>query len=392
MILLAMAVAGGALLAGDAPAVDPAPLGIPQDAPELTRNPALRGRLAASPHAYFRGIGPRFMTLLCERFGERLAAMPAVTLHGDAHLEQYAVTDHGRGLTDFDDSTTGSALIDLARFATSIQLAVRERGFSGAESMIATFLRGYARGLDDPRSVAPEPTIARELRRSFDRDRLACLARAESLMTPFPPDKTPEPATLQRVSALLAAAAGRPASFFHVKKLGTLGIGIGSAADERYLLRIEGPSPKDKDDVILELKEVRRLPELSCLRGELGPTRILVAQATLAYEPFSYVGILIDEGQLGHHFWFHAWPDNYTELRVGSVPSSQALQEVVYDVGVQLGRGHARQKRSDDSRRVRKALKGVLPTLDLVALSAALADATEAAWRRFREASGTREP
>ncbi len=389
MILLAAALLCGVLAPGEAPGVDPAPLVIPQDAPELARNPALRGRLAASPHAYFRGIGPRFMSLLCERFGEHVGRLPAVTLHGDAHLEQYAVTDQGRGLTDFDDATSGSALIDLARFATSIQLAVRERGFPEAESVIATFLRGYARALDNPRGVAPEPALVRDLRRSFDRDRLACLARAESLMTPFPPDQAPQPATLQRVSALLAAAAGRPATFFRVKRLGTLGIGIGSAADERYLLRIEGPSPKDKDDVILELKEVRRLPEIACLRGEPGPTRIIVAQANLAYEPFSYVGVLIDEGHLGHHFWFHAWPDNYAELRVSSLASPQALQEVVYDVGVQLGRGHTRQKRSNDSRRVRQALKEALPALDLGALSTALADATEEAWRRFRESSET---
>ena len=56
-------------------------------------------------------------------------------------------------------------------------------------------------------------------------------------------------------------------------------------------------------------------------------------------------------------------------------------------MGVQLGRGHARQKRDDDSRRLRKALSDALPKLDLVTLSAALADATEEAWRRFRAGS-----
>ncbi|HET7293362.1 MAG TPA: DUF2252 family protein [Vicinamibacteria bacterium] len=372
---------------GEAAALDPAPLVIPANAPELQRNRALRERLEASPHSYFRGIGPRFMTLLCERYAERVAGLPSVILHGDAHLEQYAVTDHGRGLTDFDDSTEGSALIDLARFATSVQLAVRERAFTEGSSLIATFLRGYARALENPRGVAPEPALVRELRRGFEHDRLACLTRAEALMTPFPPDKAPSPETLERVASVLAVAAGRPVSFFRVKKLGTLGIGIGSAADERYLLRIDGPSSKEKDDVILELKEVRSLPEISCLRGEQGPTRITVAQATLAYEPFSYVGYLEDKERLGRGFWFHAWPDNYVELRVASVPSSQALQEIVYDVGVQLGRGHARPRKRSDAGTVRKALAAALPKLDLVGLSAELADASEEAWRRFRQQS-----
>ena len=42
--------------------------------------------------------------------------MPTVTLHGDPHLEQYAVTDAGRGLTDFDDASKGPAILDLVRF------------------------------------------------------------------------------------------------------------------------------------------------------------------------------------------------------------------------------------------------------------------------------------
>jgi hypothetical protein len=384
MILLVAALLGGVLVVPDASGFDPASLVIPPDAPELARNPALRGRLEASAHAYFRGIGQRFMKLVCERFPERVAALPTVTLHGDAHLEQYAVTDHGRGLTDFDDSTTGSALVDLARFATSIQLAARERGFSGDAFATAAFLRGYSRGIEEPRAVAAEPALARELRSGFERDRLASLARAEALMTELPPDDMPTPPTLQRVAALLANEARRPASFFRVKKIGTLAIGIGSAADERYLFRIEGGSPRPEDDVILEVKEVRVLPELSCLQENPGSTRILVAQATLAYEPFSYVGALDLDGR---HFWFHAWPDNYAELRIRSLSTPQSLQEVAYDVGVQLGRGHVKHKRKQDERRLQRALLAGLPVCDLVNLSATLADATEEAWRRFRQAA-----
>ena len=379
--------------AGTLPAVDPAALLIPAEAPELGASPALRGRLSASPHAYFRGIGSRFAAILCDRFPRQAAAFPTVTLHGDAHLEQYAVTDRGRGLADFDDSTTGSALMDLVRFGTSIDLAQRERRFADDGSAIAAFLRGYALALDQPGSVAPEPTLALELRRGFVADRGTALARAESLLTPLPPEKTPPTATLERASALLARAARRSPPFFRIKKLGALKVGIGSAADERYLLRVEGPSSKEDDDVMLELKEVRRLPDLPCLHGEPDGTRILVAQATLAYEAFSYVGTLALESPTGQrYYWFHAWPDNYAELRIASLASPQALRDVAFDVGVQLGRGHGRHQHSSDSRRRRQQIKAALPALDLPALSAAFADATEEAWHRFRgDASVQRE-
>jgi hypothetical protein len=375
------AAAAGAFEGGVGP-IDPGPLVVPRNAPELAANPALAGRLRAGPHAYFRGINARFMTVLCERFASSPSG-PLVTLHGDAHVEQYAVTDKGRGLTDFDDSTLGPPWIDLARFATSIRLAMRERGWSeAAEGAITSFQRGYLEALAEPRLVAPEPAVARRLRAGFVDDREACLARAEALMKELPPDRAPGPATLDKAAVYLAEAARRPARFFRVKKVGALSIGIGSAADEKYLFRIEGPSPAAHDDVILEIKEVRPLPDLGCLRAELGPTRILVAQATLAYEPFSYVGALSLEGR---HVWFHAWPDNYAELSIARLDSARELGEVAFDAGIQLGRGHVRRDRNKVDKRLREALRKSLAPIDLGPLSLALADACEEAWRRFRD-------
>lgn len=389
--LLTVVVSAGA---ATFPAVDPAPLVVPADAPELAAHPALRGRLAASAHAYFRGASGRFAGVLCDRFAREAAAFPVVTLHGDAHLEQYAVTGHGRGLEDFDDATTGSALVDLARFATSLRLAARERGFPDDGSAVSDFLRGYRQALSDPKSVGREPGVAAALRRAFTGGRRDALARAESLIVPLPPEQQPPPEKLRRASALLAEAARRPESFFRIKKVGSLTLGIGSAGDERYLMRIEGPSSAEADDVMLELKEVRHLPDLPCLHAEPGGTRILVAQASLAYEAFSYVGTLALDSPAGpRHYWFHAWPDDYAELRVGTLGTPQDLQEVAFDVGVQLGRGHGRREHSADSRRVRAQLAAALGGMDLAALSRVLADAVEEAWRRFRAAgAGTGEP
>jgi hypothetical protein len=383
-------------------ALDPSPLVLPQDDPKLVTVPGLSAKIQARPHAYFRLINTPFMTLVCERFAELLASQPMATLHGDAHLEQYAVTDRGRGLADFDDSSTGPALLDLARFATSIRLALRERSWEGAEAMVTRFLEGYVAALRNPRIEAPQPTMARRLAAGFDRDRLACLARAEAYMRDLPDDKPPpSPALLDMVARQLADASRKPERFFHVKRFGALSIGIGSAADEKYLLRIEGPSSSASDDVILEIKEARALDTISCIRSETGPTRIVVGQSRLAYEPFQYVGALTLEqpavaegtqtpaspGQpVKRYFWFHAWPDNYAELDIRSSFESPAeLAEVVYDVGVQLGRGHPKGVKGREADRLREALVQALQGSRVQAMSAELADACEAAWRRFTE-------
>ena len=46
--------------------------------------------------------------------------VPLFNLHGDAHLEQYAITDLGRGLTDFDDSSRGPAIVEQSDTTTLV--------------------------------------------------------------------------------------------------------------------------------------------------------------------------------------------------------------------------------------------------------------------------------
>lgn len=370
--------------------LDPSPLVLAQDDPELVRLPGLRDKLRKGPHAYFRYINGRFTEMVCERLAGHEPPLPIVTLHGDAHIEQYAVTERGRGLTDFDDASSGPALIDLARFGVSIRLAMRERGWVGEEAPIAAFLSGYAAALRDPRAEAPAPAAVRRLSAGFDTDRITCLGRAEALMEPLPPDQTPDDDTLEKAATLLGGAAHLPTSFFRAKRIGALRIGIGSAADEKYLFRVEGPSKAADDDVILEVKEVRKLPALGCIHSEQGPTRILVSQARIAYQPFKYAGWLNLEGR---YFWFFAWTDNYAELDIHhSLDSAAELGEVAYDAGVQLGRGHPALASSKDADKLRKLLLATFPDSGVYPLTAQLADAVEAAWRRFCAAAAPAAP
>ncbi len=351
---------------------------------ELQRTPALRARLRSGPHGYFRFVNRPFARLVCARFTD--LDLPAVTLHGDAHLEQYAVTDLGRGLTDFDDSSAGPAMVDLVRFGASLRLAARERGWEGeADRLWAEFWRGYRLGLRDPAAEAPEPQLARRLQAGFDPDRLALLARAEAFIEALAePRPMLDEATQRETMALLARNSGLPLSFFRVKKAGALRVGIGSAADEKYLFRVDGETTADDDDVLLEFKEVRDLGAITCIRHDPGPTRILVGQSRLAYEPFRYAGA-VHAG--GLNFWVHAWPLNYAELHIDDLRSLEELREVVYDGGVQLGRGHPKRWSAREAERLRRALAAGLPEERIRKAAAELAAETVAAWERFRSAT-----
>jgi hypothetical protein len=381
VLALAAASAGGAgkgLLPEDraALAVDPA-------SPPLRADPDLRRRIATGPHDFFRYVNGPFREVLCRRFLDGGRRLPDVTLHGDPHVEQYAVTDVGRGLADFDEATVGPALLDLVRFATSLRLAMSERGWEGADEMVRVFLAGYADALRNPTPLPPEPRIVTRLRAGFDPNRDNALARAEGLMEPLPPDKTPSEEILARTARIFAQVSGWPEAVFKIKRFGPHRLGIGSAGDEKYLLRIEGETRSPQDDVILEVKEVRPAAGGTCVRGEPGPNRILQGSTQLAYQSFRYAGgITLD----GRSYWFHAWTDNYFEVDIRrDLQSAAELQEIARDAGFQLGRGHAATRSGKESKRLRAALLAGLPGQDVAGLSQLMAQATTEAWQRYRE-------
>jgi hypothetical protein len=93
--LPAMAAAAAAAPAeADGLRVDPAD-------PGLAERPDLQATLRATPHGYFRFVNTGFARETCRLFADVADSLPEVNLHGDAHVEQYAATSHGRGFTGF---------------------------------------------------------------------------------------------------------------------------------------------------------------------------------------------------------------------------------------------------------------------------------------------------
>ncbi len=354
---------------------------------DFSENPKLLDRILRSPHGYFRFINTPFSQAACERYASLYAGVPEVNLHGDAHLEQYAVTDLGRGLTDFDDSSKGPAMLDLLRFGASLGLAFPEDEHRNlAIEAFDRFLDGYRAALEDPKHEAPAPDWVHEARQEFRVDREAYFGWVNGIMEPVDPDEQAELAAAMAdyVKAMHQNDPELDPRFFDVEAVGRLRMGVGSALDEKYLVRVRGPGPDPLDDVVLEAKEVRSLSGIGCVEGSrfVDPFRILLAQAHLAYEPYAYLGYIDLRGK---KFWIHSWVDNYRELKLGDLSDRPALlSQVVYDAGVQLGRGHPKIARGFEVQ-LRQALLRFLDK-NRSALRAAvteLSEATVAAWRRF---------
>ena len=99
----------------------------PSAAGQLRPNPAalasapaeLLDQLRADAFTYFRFINRAWVASVCEAFAD-VPDVPLVRLHGDAHIEQFAVTKDAWGLDDFDDSARGPLFVDIVRFLGSI--------------------------------------------------------------------------------------------------------------------------------------------------------------------------------------------------------------------------------------------------------------------------------
>jgi hypothetical protein len=361
---------------------------------EFLRNPKLLERILEGPYNYFRFINIRFAEAVCLRFQKQLGAIPNVNLHGDAHLEKYAVTEGGRGLTDFDDATIGPMVLDLVRFGVSIHLACQVNGWEEkAESIVKSFLSSYGAALENPELTIPPPELVRRIRASFTTNTDRLLKADEELMEPLgkPLDKF-KAYFKQFVDQMEVRYPDLPLHFFEIKKAGRLKIGIGSALDEKYLVAVEGATKAHADDLLLEIKEVPNLRGISCiLLRKATPMRPIVMQALLAYKPYRYTGFIIFPRAKGSgkekEFWVHEWYDNYHELSIRTSFQSPAdLRNIAADVGVQLGLGHPRNIYDSDTSGLRSRLVSVLGGLqgEIEQTVSDLTRQTVAAWEQFR--------
>ena len=374
---------------------------ISPDLDEFSQNPKLLKRILRGPHGYFRFINEIFAEEICVRLRDGLGWIPNVSLHGDAHLENYAITEQGRGLTDFDAATIGPVVLDLVRFGVSIHLASRANGWKEeAEPIVDSFLSGYRAALENPGLTVPPPELVSRVRARFTKDREFTLAAQETLMQPLGVSRE---SFKQEIEQYLDQMAEKhpelPPHFFEIKNAGRLKIGIGSALDEKYLFEVEGPTKAHADNVILEMKEVRDLHEISCiLVSEASPERPIVMQARLAYQPYRYAGFVIFAQNKGDErdktFWVHEWAGHYHELSIRTSFRTVAdLHDIAYDVGVQLGLGHPKSMAESYSNHLRGRLLITVTELQerIHRAISNLTQQTIAAWKQFRVEASTRK-
>jgi uncharacterized protein (DUF2252 family) len=368
-----------------APATDG--LGVDPRDPRFVGREDLVSRLTASPHGYFRFVNSAFANETCRLFADVVDKMPEVNLHGDAHVEQYTVTNLGRGLSDFDDCTRGKAVIDLVRMGSSILIAARQKGWQAEEPrFVDAFLKGYRAGLSGQAQI-PTPELVTRARKAFTWDHARTLRQAHELIdqAPLPTDAFAD--GVFRFVELVGHGRDHGPEHFKVKRLGRLTMGVGSALDEKYLIIFEGPTAADTDDMVVEAKQIRDLPGNACVRTDVGASRVLDGQRLIAYEPFAYAAV-VPHGD--KYFWMHDWTDDYQEASIASmITTPKDLRQIAFDAGVQMGRAHPKRADGIADKERRKAALRSLDALEgrIRAAMKEMAARTDSAWRDFLKAA-----
>ena len=319
----------------------------------LSSAPAeLIDRLRADPFTYFRFINRAWTERVCDAFAD-LTSPTIVRLHGDAHVEQFALTQDAWGLDDFDDSTRGPAFIDVVRFLGSLDLASRQRGWSRARDRLWTrFFEGYRLGLSNPDFRPRAPEIVGRLRReAAPMSRAAYLEWGERQMQPL--DEARSTAIVSAMEAFeRLMRAERPdlaPGYFAVKRAGWLRMGVGSASIRKILMRVSGPTADPDDDILLEGKEVVSLDGVRCLESTTTPPAIRVIAGArqlgrlkhdiLAVAPTVLVPGAPDRAEHWLDWWISSWEPTYREVRLNDLRSVEDLADIGFVSGWQLGVG-----------------------------------------------------
>ena len=314
--------------------------------------PELIERLRADPYNYFRFVNRTWIARVCDDLGSDLRDLPVVRLHGDAHVEQFALQQDAWGIDDFDDSARGPAAVDIVRFLGSIDLVARRRSWEkDRDTLFDRFVEGYKQGLIDPRYLPPPPDIVGRLRAQAPATRPALLAWGETRMKPL------ADVTMKTLVAAIDAFARvvlreRPdltPEYFRVVRAGWFQGGVGSAVSPKIMVRVQGPSDDPADDELLELKKIGDLSDLSCLKTPaVQPTlRIIDGSKQLgrlkhnimAAGPELIVPEVMARGQRLQDWWIRSLDPSYREVRLTELQSVRDLAAISYDSGVQLGAG-----------------------------------------------------
>jgi len=317
-----------------------------------------------------------------------------VQLHGDYHLENFGAFRSESGevtfdLLDFDDTFRGPYILDLRRMAVAIIIACEEKGlFEKADEMVDLFLQSYARTLQEIaagqtpvnfcyRAGADIPIVNMCIQKASKIDRHQFLEKG--CKTNIGNDGVRgfiEDRGYSHVgkAGFVKAAMGqyldtvlpdqrRDDEFYAIKDVVLSNkSGIGSAGKLKYLVLVEGPTPDQYDDVVLEFKE-ERCPVWAEGYGDIpehNGRRVFMGFYVLQSENFPCIGYTAIGGR---DLFVSEMTPYYREFEIDDISTPADMRDMATVAGKLIAKGHVRG--AEDTAGAAAALAGAAEREDV---------------------------
>ncbi|MEW6056569.1 MAG: DUF2252 family protein [Bdellovibrionota bacterium] len=321
---------------------------------------------------------------LQRQFVERLdvSRMPRVFLHGNPHVDNFAKTEFGEAMIDFDRSRHGPYAWDLVRFMSSLALRQAEPDSKFLhKNVVSALSEGYQEGFEKPDSVskaAPE-LLSHERPAPHETSMRAYLAanhrwakkmRKNPIFTSHP--------TVRSLIQLYFRGRNEPdfESRFTIEEAG---IASGTLGKPRVLVVL---APKDlkSDKILLDIKEVYEDPDTEYFFNPYVHHGLRMIEASYLHAPGfeQRLGFLTWRDR---QYWARRVPCFKAKLKGALPPSKQ--RDLALSVGLQLGRAHRRSLRETKPKELLRHLKDSLA--DFLSASKKLNKELIQSWNQQRE-------
>jgi hypothetical protein len=296
------------------------------------------------------------------RFAELvdLKKVPRVFLHGNPHLDNFAKTQHGEGMIDFDRSRVGPYSWDLVRLMCSVSLKREEadRPFL-SKKVVKHLMESYLAAFDRPHELHDVPQLLKQEKpKEWEKSTAAYLAhdkRWAKKMRAHP--LFPSHPTVQALTELYFQGRGEFDwdSRWQIEEAGQASGSLGKSRVIVALVSKKDPS----DKILLDIKEVYEDPDTDFFFNPYVHHGLRMIEASFLHAP----GL---EQRLGHvtwrgkQYWGRQIPSFKAKLK--GFLDERTQVDFVESVGFQLGRAHRLSLRSAEPRLLERNLKEQVQT------------------------------
>ncbi len=304
----------------------------PGDDPEHLRRMYLDERRGT--HFYFRHMNGRMQ----QRFADIVDHddIPTAFIHGNPHFDNYAKSDSGAAMVDFDRSRFGPYAYDIVRFLISVML--RGKGDDLSPAVTEAFNDGYLQGALEPyRGFEQMAHLRSKAPKDWERSTRAYLSSNRRWAGKL---KSNARAPAESASTLLRDYL-RNRNELHLLerfKLLTSACVRGSFGKLHHLFLLVPSLGRGDDDILIDVKEVYDDPDTRWYYNPFSHNgkRMVAAGDLFAPDWERRPGWATHEGV---EYWGRQISPHSVKLKK---PLSKAKQQdICFAVASQLGRGHA---------------------------------------------------